>query len=147
MARSWFGAETVADPETNWFGGPLISGVRSDDRHADNIGDTDDIRINWFATSVDMTRLYLRAPAERLRALGVDRSFEALVAVAARAMPEGALDAARLEGPIGFYYAFTGGTEGVDTVADHLGEGVAVVSTGVVAKGSPLVRMTPPDGP
>jgi 2-polyprenyl-6-methoxyphenol hydroxylase-like FAD-dependent oxidoreductase len=103
MARSWLGAETITDPETNRFGGPLVSGVRSDDRHADNIGDSDDVRVNWFATSLDMTRLYLRAPAERLRALGVERSFEALVAVAARAMPEGALDAATLEGPIGFF--------------------------------------------
>jgi menaquinone-9 beta-reductase len=103
LARSWFGAETLADPEVNRFGGPLVSGVRSDDRQADNIGDADDVRVNWFATSIDMTRLYLRAPAERLRALGVERSFEAVVAVAARAMPDGALDAARLEGPIGFF--------------------------------------------
>src|SRR5262249_3930786 len=29
--------------------------------------------------------------------------------------------AASLEGPIGFYYAFTGGTDGVDALADHLG--------------------------
>jgi hypothetical protein len=29
--------------------------------------------------------------------------------------------ATSLEGPIGFYYAFTGGTEGVATLADHLG--------------------------
>ena len=29
--------------------------------------------------------------------------------------------ATSLEGPIGFYYAFTGGTEGIDTSADHLG--------------------------
>ena len=28
---------------------------------------------------------------------------------------------ASLEGPIGFYYAFTGGTEGVEHLADHLG--------------------------
>jgi 2-polyprenyl-6-methoxyphenol hydroxylase-like FAD-dependent oxidoreductase len=103
LVRSWFGAETIADPEVNRFGGPLVSGVRSDDRHADNIGDANGVRVNWFATSVDMTRLYLRAPAERLRALGVERSFEALVAVAAPAMPEGALDAARPEGPIGFF--------------------------------------------
>jgi 2-polyprenyl-6-methoxyphenol hydroxylase-like FAD-dependent oxidoreductase len=103
MARSWLGAETIADPETNRFGGPLVSGVRTDDRHADNVGDSDDIKVNWFATSIDMTRLYLRAPVERLRALGVERSFEAIVAVAAPAMPEGALDAARLEGPIGFF--------------------------------------------
>lgn len=29
--------------------------------------------------------------------------------------------ATSLEGPIGFYYAFTGSTEGVDSLADHLG--------------------------
>jgi 2-methylcitrate dehydratase PrpD len=29
--------------------------------------------------------------------------------------------ATSLEGPIGFYYAFTGGTEGLDHLADHLG--------------------------
>ena len=34
-----------------------------------------------------MTRLYLTAPAVRLRALGVEHSFEAVVAIAAGAMP------------------------------------------------------------
>lgn len=29
--------------------------------------------------------------------------------------------ATSLDGPIGFYYAFTGGTEGIDSLADHLG--------------------------
>ena len=29
--------------------------------------------------------------------------------------------ATSLEGPIGFYYAFTGGTDGIDGIADHLG--------------------------
>ena len=29
--------------------------------------------------------------------------------------------AVSLEGPIGFYYAFTGGTEGIENIADHLG--------------------------
>jgi hypothetical protein len=61
-----------------------VSGVGSDDRGTDNIGKSDDVVVNWFATSIDMTRLYLRATAERSRALGVERSFEALVAVAAR---------------------------------------------------------------
>jgi 2-polyprenyl-6-methoxyphenol hydroxylase-like FAD-dependent oxidoreductase len=101
--RGWLGADTMVDPETNRFGGPLVSGIRTDDRHADNIGDTDGVRVNWFATSHDRTRLYLNAPADRLRALGVERSFEALLSVAAGAMPAGALDSARLEGPIGFF--------------------------------------------
>jgi 2-polyprenyl-6-methoxyphenol hydroxylase-like FAD-dependent oxidoreductase len=103
MARSWFGAETIADPEHNRFGGVLVSGVRTDDRHGDNVGDSGDVSVNWFATSIDKTRLYLMAPSERLRELGVDRSFEALIAVAAGAMPEGALDGVRSEGPIGFF--------------------------------------------
>jgi len=61
-----------------------VSKVGSDDRGTDNIGKSDHVVVNWFATSIDMTRLYLRATAERSRALGVERSFEALVAVAAR---------------------------------------------------------------
>ena len=101
--RGWFGAETVADPETNRFGGVLVSGVRSADRFADNVGDSGDVGVNWFATSPDKTRLYLNAPAARLHDLGADRSFESLVAVAAPAMPEGALDEVVAEGPIGFF--------------------------------------------
>ena len=103
MARRWFGAETVSDPEVNRFGGVLVSGVRTDDRDTDNVGDSGDLSVNWFAQSADMTRLYLMGPAERLRAHGVDRSFDALVGVAAGAMPEGALDEVRSEGPIGFF--------------------------------------------
>jgi 2-polyprenyl-6-methoxyphenol hydroxylase-like FAD-dependent oxidoreductase len=102
-ARSWFGADTITDPERNRFGGVLVSGVRTDDRHGDNVGDSGGVGVNWFATSVDMTRLYLMAPSTRLRELRVDRSFEALIAVAAGAMPEGALDGVRAEGPIGFF--------------------------------------------
>jgi 2-polyprenyl-6-methoxyphenol hydroxylase-like FAD-dependent oxidoreductase len=103
MARRWLGADAIADPEHHRFGGVLVSGVRTDDRHADNLADSRDVSVNWFAQSVDMTRLYLAAPSERLHELGIDRSFDALVAVAARAMPEGALEAARCEGPIGFF--------------------------------------------
>jgi 2-polyprenyl-6-methoxyphenol hydroxylase-like FAD-dependent oxidoreductase len=108
--RGWFGAETIADPEDHKFGGVLVSGVQTDDREADNVGDwrpdgsaTIDVRVNWFAQSVDTTRLYLMGTAERLRALGVDRSFDALVAVAQNAMPAGALAAVKPEGPIGFF--------------------------------------------
>jgi 2-polyprenyl-6-methoxyphenol hydroxylase-like FAD-dependent oxidoreductase len=41
--------------------------------------------------------------APRLREIGADRSFEAIVAFAAQGMPEGALDDVRQEGPIGFF--------------------------------------------
>ncbi len=103
VARRWFGAETLSDAEVNRFGGVLVSGVRTDDRDTDNVGDSGDTSVNWFAQSVDMTRLYLMGPAEVLRAHGVDRSFDALIAVAAGAMPEGSLDDVRPEGPIGFF--------------------------------------------
>jgi 2-polyprenyl-6-methoxyphenol hydroxylase-like FAD-dependent oxidoreductase len=102
-ARRWFGAETLSDPEVNRFGGVLVSGVRTDDRDTDNVGDSGDISLNWFAQSADMTRLYLMGPADVLRSRGVDRSFDALVAVAAGGMPEGSLDEVRSEGPIGFF--------------------------------------------
>ncbi len=103
MARRWFGAESISDPEVNRFGGVLVSGVRTDDRATDNVGDSGDISLNWFAQSPDMTRLYLMGRAEVLRAHGVDRSFDALIAVAAGGMPEGSLDDVRSEGPIGFF--------------------------------------------
>ena len=99
----WFGAETISDPERNRFGGVLVSGVRTDDRDADNVGDSGDIAVNWFAQSADMTRLYLMGRVDVLRAHGVDRSFDALIAVAAVAMPEGSLDDVHAEGPIGFF--------------------------------------------
>ena len=103
MARRWFGAETISDPEVNRFGGVLVSGVRTDDRNTDNVGDSHDISVNWFAQSADMTRLYLMGPVAILRAHGVDRSFDALISAAAGAMPAGALDDVQSEGPIGFF--------------------------------------------
>ncbi len=103
MARRWLGAQTMSDPEVNRFGGVLVSGVRTDDRDTDNVGDAGDISVNWFAQSADWTRLYLMGSAEVLRAKDVDRSFDALIAVAAIAMPEGSLEDVRSEGPIGFF--------------------------------------------
>ena len=103
MARRWFGAETLSDPEVNRFGGVLVSGVRTDDRDTDNVGDSGDVSVNWFAQSADMTRLYLMGPVAILRKHGVDRSFDALIAVAAGASRKGSLDDARSEGPIGFF--------------------------------------------
>ena len=102
-ARSWFGSATVSDPEHNRFGGVLVSGVRTDDRDADNVGDSGDIGVNWFAQSADMTRLYLMGRVEVLRAEGVDRSFDDVVRIAAVAMPDGALADVRAEGPIGYF--------------------------------------------
>ncbi len=103
MARRWAGGETVADPEHHRFGGVLVSGVQTDDRHGDNVAGTPGLGVNWFAVSADMTRLYLQMTGERLRGTGADRSFEALIAVAAGYMPEGSLDEVRSEGPIGFF--------------------------------------------
>ena len=103
MTRRWFGSETMSDPELNRFGGVLVSGVQTDDRDTDNVGDSGDISVNWFAQSTDMTRLYLMGPIDVLRAHGVDRSFDALIGVAAGAMPEGALTDVHAEGPIGYF--------------------------------------------
>jgi 2-polyprenyl-6-methoxyphenol hydroxylase-like FAD-dependent oxidoreductase len=101
--RRWFGSESISDPESNRFGGVLVSGVRSNDRDADNVGDSGEIGVNWFAQSIDMTRLYLMGRSDVLRAQGVDRSFDDLIRVAAVAMPDGALDDVHAEGPIGFF--------------------------------------------
>jgi 2-polyprenyl-6-methoxyphenol hydroxylase-like FAD-dependent oxidoreductase len=51
-------------------------------------------------------RLYISGQPHRLRELGVERSFEAIVAVAGATMPEGAVDDIVQEGPIGFFPNF-----------------------------------------
>jgi 2-polyprenyl-6-methoxyphenol hydroxylase-like FAD-dependent oxidoreductase len=103
MARRWTGGESVSDPEHHRFGGVLISGVRTADRDTDNVARIGLEAVNWFASGADNTRLYLQMTADRLREIGADRSFDAVVAFAREVMPEGALDEARQEGPIGFF--------------------------------------------
>jgi menaquinone-9 beta-reductase len=95
MTRRWTGGESVSDPEHHRFGGVLVSGLRTDDRDTDNIGKVGVEAVNWFAAGPDYTRLYLQMTAPRLRGIGADRSFEAIVAYAAKVMPEGALDDVR----------------------------------------------------
>jgi 2-polyprenyl-6-methoxyphenol hydroxylase-like FAD-dependent oxidoreductase len=103
MARRWTGGESVSDPEHHRFGGVLISGLQTEDRDTDNIGKVGCEAVNWFAAGPEYTRLYLQMTASRLREIGADRSFEAIVAFAREVMPEGALDAVKQEGPIGFF--------------------------------------------
>jgi 2-polyprenyl-6-methoxyphenol hydroxylase-like FAD-dependent oxidoreductase len=103
MARRWTGGESVSDPEHHRFGGVLVSGLRTEDRDTDNIGRVGHEAVNWFAAGSDYTRLYLLMTAARLREIGADRSFEAIVGYAREVMPEGSLDEARQEGPIGFF--------------------------------------------
>jgi menaquinone-9 beta-reductase len=103
MTRRWTGGESASDPEHHRFGGVLVSGLRTDDRDTDNIGKAGVEAVNWFAAGADHTRLYLQMTAPRLREIGADRSFEAIVTFAAQVMPEGALDDVRQEGPIGFF--------------------------------------------
>jgi 2-polyprenyl-6-methoxyphenol hydroxylase-like FAD-dependent oxidoreductase len=107
QARLIVGADgkksTAEDPEHHRFGGVAISGVRTDDRDTDNIAWIPGIGVNWFAQGAETTRLYLMMTHERLREHVIDRSFDALVAFAKSYMPDGALDAVRQEGPIGFF--------------------------------------------
>jgi 2-polyprenyl-6-methoxyphenol hydroxylase-like FAD-dependent oxidoreductase len=103
MTRRWTGGESVSDPEHHRFGGVLVSGLRTDDRDTDNIGKVGVEAVNWFAAGPDYTRLYLQMTAPRLREIGADRCFDAIVAYAAQVMPEGAIDDVRQEGPIGFF--------------------------------------------
>jgi hypothetical protein len=81
----------------------LVSGVRTDDRDTDNLAGIPGLGVNWFAQGAETTRLYLNMEYEQLRASRADRSFDALIAVAAEYMPDGALDGVRQEGPIGFF--------------------------------------------
>jgi 2-polyprenyl-6-methoxyphenol hydroxylase-like FAD-dependent oxidoreductase len=103
MARRWTGGESVSDPEHHRFGGVLLSGLHTHDRDTDNVARVGLEAVNWFAAGPDFTRLYLQMTAARLREIGADRSFDAIVAFAKEVMPEGALDEVRQEGPIGFF--------------------------------------------
>ena len=119
--RRWTGGDSAADPEHHRFGGVAVSGVRTDDRDTDNLAGIPGVWVNWFAQGAETTRLYLTMAYEQLRASGADRSFDALIAVAAKYMPEGALDAVRQEGPIGFF-------SNADTWATQIaGQGVVLI--------------------
>ena len=101
--RRWTGGQSAADPEHHRFGGVAVSGVRTDDRDTDNLAGIPGLGVNWFAQGAETTRLYLNMAYEQLRASRADRSFDALIAVAAEYMPDGALNGVRQEGPIGFF--------------------------------------------
>ena len=103
MARRWTGGGSEADPEHHRMGGVEVSGVSSDDRATDDMAADGKYAVNWFAQSARTHRLYLLMRADRLRDSGVDRSFPALIEMAARYMPEGSLDEVQQEGPIGFF--------------------------------------------
>ncbi len=102
MARRWAGGESQADPENHRMGGVLISGATIE-RMWDNVSWVPGEAVNWFAAGAEMTRLYLVMSAARLRETGVDRSFAAILDYASSHMPEGALEHARQEGPIGYF--------------------------------------------
>jgi 2-polyprenyl-6-methoxyphenol hydroxylase-like FAD-dependent oxidoreductase len=101
-ARRWTGGETVADQEHHRFGGVLVANERFA-RGAVNYAWNPGEMVLWFAAGSDHTRLYVTMPADRLRATGIDRSFDALVGFAAERLPEGALVNAEQAGPVGFF--------------------------------------------
>jgi 2-polyprenyl-6-methoxyphenol hydroxylase-like FAD-dependent oxidoreductase len=121
QTRRWTGGHSAADPEHHRFGGVAVSGVRTDDRDTDNLAGIPGLGVNWFAQGAETTRLYLNMAYGQLRASGADRSFDALIAVAAQHMPEGALDGVRQEGPVGFF-------SNADTWATQIaGHGVVLI--------------------
>ena len=103
LVRRWTGGDSVADAEHHRFGGVLVTGVKTNDRQADNVGRVAIEAVNWFAVSAEETRLYVVMTAERLRETGVGSSFTALIDFASQVMPEGALDGVEQAGPIGFF--------------------------------------------
>jgi 2-polyprenyl-6-methoxyphenol hydroxylase-like FAD-dependent oxidoreductase len=101
-ARRWTGGETVADQEHHRFGGVLVANGRFASgavNYAWNPGEM----VLWFAAGSDHMRLYVTMQADRLRATGIDRSFDALIEFAAERLPEGALSNAEQAGPVGFF--------------------------------------------
>jgi 2-polyprenyl-6-methoxyphenol hydroxylase-like FAD-dependent oxidoreductase len=121
QTRRWTGGQSAADPEHHRFGGVAVSGVRTDDRDTDNLAGIPGLGVNWFAQGAQTTRLYVNMACGQLRASRADRSFDALIAVVAEHMPEGALDGVRQEGPIGFF-------SNADTWATQIaGHGVVLI--------------------
>ena len=101
-ARRWTGGETVVDQEHHRFGGVLVADghfARGAVNYAWNPGEM----VIWFAAGSDHTRLYVTMQADRLRATGIDRSFDAFIGFAAERLPEGALSNAKQAGPVGFF--------------------------------------------
>jgi 2-polyprenyl-6-methoxyphenol hydroxylase-like FAD-dependent oxidoreductase len=101
-ARRWTGGESRSDPEHHRLGGALLDGAAID-RTAVNVALSAGEGVVWFAAGSTLTRLYLAANAARVREIGADRSFDALLAYAAERMPPGALVNARQVGPLGFF--------------------------------------------
>ena len=101
-ARRWIGGTTLADPEHHRIGGVLVSGATIE-RSWDNLAQLGSEAVAWFAAGQAMTRIYLAMTAPRLREIGADRSFAAIIGFAASVMPEGALADAEQAGPIGYF--------------------------------------------
>ncbi len=101
-ARRWTGGETVADPEHHRFGGVLLN-QRSIGHGSINYDWNPGVMVIWFAAGSEHTRLYVSMQADQLRATGVDRSFDALIAFAAHRLGMDALASAPQAGPIGFF--------------------------------------------
>ena len=101
-ARRWTGGESVADQEHHRFGGVLVANGRFA-RGAVNYAWNPGEMVLWFAAGADHMRLYVTMQADRLRASGIDRSFDAFIGFAAERLPEGALANAKQAGPVGFF--------------------------------------------
>jgi 2-polyprenyl-6-methoxyphenol hydroxylase-like FAD-dependent oxidoreductase len=100
--RRVIGAETVSDPEQHRFGGVSLRGVATDPR-ALCLAITPEIGCFWFPIGDGAFRHYLRLTPDQIRESGVDRSFDAYLALAAGIAPEGKFADVEQAGPIGFF--------------------------------------------
>jgi len=101
-ARRWTGGETVVDREHHRLGGVLVAGANFE-RSAVNYAWSPGEMVIWFAAGADHMRLYVTLPADRLRATGIDRSFDTLIGFVAERLPKGTVSNSEQAGPIGFF--------------------------------------------
>jgi 2-polyprenyl-6-methoxyphenol hydroxylase-like FAD-dependent oxidoreductase len=101
-ARAWTGGGSETDPEHHRFGGVTIEGASFPDS-ALLLGQMEPEMGLLFHLTEDLDRLYLRTFQEPLKAGGLDRSFEAMLAHVRPAFAPDVLAHARQVGPLGFF--------------------------------------------
>lgn len=101
-ARRWIGGESAADPEHHRFGGVSIERAKFPSE-ALLLGQNSPEQALLFHLTETVSRFYVRAFAEEIRARGLNRSFEALLSFARTWFSADVLANARQVGPLGFF--------------------------------------------